>query len=332
MRRARALAAPANSGTMHPVSREPVPAGPGGPDLSRPAAHAALQVIVLLWGCTAILGHQISIEAIPLVWYRLLIVVAVLGVVVPLRGIALRIPPRAALHYSVIGAIIGLHWLCFYGAIKQAGIATAVLSLSTVTFFTAMFEPVVFRRRAAVSELVIGALVVVGAALLIQVELDADALGLALGLGSAALAAIFGVLNGKLARREPPERLMLYELTAAAIVVTLCFIVVPSQFVAPAELSAADAGWLVVLGVLCTVIPQVWIIHVLRTLSPFTVAVTVNLEPVYALLLGAALFPDDQRLSLQFYLGAAVLFGLVIANGVRKSRPRAASERSAPRT
>jgi drug/metabolite transporter (DMT)-like permease len=295
------------------VSREPS-------DLSRPAAHASLHVIVLLWGCTAILGRQISIEAVPLVWYRLLVTVAVLVVLVPARGMPMRIPLRAAVRYGLVGAIIGLHWLCFYGAIKQAGVATAVLSLSTVTFFTAIVEPLVFRRRVDPRELVIGGLVVVAAALLIQLELHADLLGLALGLGSAVFAGVFGVLNGKLARREPPERLMLYELTAALVVVTLCFVVAPDQLVTPWQLSAADAGWLVVLGVMCTVIPQVWSIHVLRTLSPFTMAVTVNLEPVYALILSAVLFPADASLSVRFYLGAALLFGLVIANGVRKSR------------
>lgn len=293
---------------------------PEGRDLSRPAAHASLQVIVLLWGATAILGRQISIQAIPLVWYRLLIVVAVLAVLVPARGIAMRIPARAAARYAVVGAIIGLHWLCFYGAIKEAGIATAVLSLSTVTFFTAVVEPIVFRRPVSVGELVIGAAVVIGAALLIQVELHAEPLGLALGLGSAVLAAVFGVLNGKLARREPPERLMLYELAAAAVVVTLCFAIAPSRFVAPWNLSVADLGWLSVLAVMCTVIPQVWIIHVLRTLSPFTVAVTVNLEPVYALLLAAVLFPHDQAPSTRFYVGAGLLFALVIINGIRKTR------------
>ncbi len=279
---------------------------------------------MLLWGCTAILGRQISIQAIPLVWYRLLVVVAGLGILVRIRGVPFRVPLRAASHYGIVGAIIGLHWLCFYGAIKQAGIATAVLSLSTISFFTALVEPIVFRRRVAASELVIGAIVVVGAALLIQIELHADALGVSLGLGAAVLGAVFGVLNGKLARSEPPARLMLYELTAAMLVVTLCFAIAPAQFVAPWQLSAADAGWLVVLGVMCTVIPQVWIIHVLRTLPPFTVAVTVNLEPVYALLLSAALFPADQPLSVRFYLGAAVLFGLVIVNGVHKSRARGA--------
>jgi len=283
-------------------------------------AHASLQVIVLLWGATAILGRQISIQAIPLVWYRLLGSVAVLGLVLAVRRISFRVPGRTLARYGAVGTLIGLHWLCFYGAIKEAGIATAVLSLSTVTFFTAVIEPVVFKRRPDAGELVIGAIVVVAASLLIQYELRVEPFGLALGLASALLAAVFGTLNGKLAHHERPERLMFYELAGATVIVSACFAVFPSQFIAPSALSTADLGWLGVLAVLCTVIPQVWIIHVLRVLSPFTVAVTVNLEPVYALILAALLFPDDPLPSAQFYVGAAVLFSLVIINGVRKAR------------
>jgi drug/metabolite transporter (DMT)-like permease len=284
---------------------------------SRAAAHLSLQVIVLLWGCTALLGRQISIEAIPLVWYRLLIVVAVLGIYVPARGIPLRLSARTAARYGLVGALIGLHWLCFYGAIKEAGIATAVLSLSTGTFFTALFEPLVFRRRVAAEELAIGVVVVGAAALLIQYELHATPAGLALGLVSAVLAALFGVLNGKLASHEQPERLMFYELAAAWLVVSAF---VPFSWVVP---PAADIGWLTVLAVACTVIPQVWIIYVLRTLSPFTVSVTVNLEPVYALILAALLFPSEAP-SVRFYAGAGVLFALVILNGIRKTSRTAA--------
>jgi drug/metabolite transporter (DMT)-like permease len=274
------------------------------------AAQLQLQIIVLLWGCTAILGRQISIQAIPLVFYRLVIVVAVLAIYVPARGISLRLTAGKALRYAAVGALIGLHWLCFYGAIKVAGIATAVLSLSTATFFTAVCEPIVFRRRVAGSELAIGAVVVAAASLLIQYELHATPLGLALGLGSALLAAVFGVLNGKLAH-EQPERLMFYELTAALVVVS---VFVPWQLVVP---PAADVGWLAILAIACTVVPQIWIIYVLRQLSPFTVSVTVNLEPVYALILAAVIF--GETLSPQFYAGAGVLFALVIVNGLRRA-------------
>jgi drug/metabolite transporter (DMT)-like permease len=275
-------------------------------------------VTVLLWGATAILGHEISIHAISLVWYRLVVVVAVMLVLVPARGLALRVSLRAALRYGFVGAFIGLHWVCFYGAIKQAGVSTAVLTLSTITFFTALIEPIVFRRRVAVDELAIGAVVVAGVALLVRVELHADPLGLALGLASALLASIFGVLNGRIARDEHPSRLMLYEMLAAFAVVSACFAFDPAQYVAPSQLPLADLGWLAILGVACTVVPQIWVLLVLRVLSPFTVAVSVNLEPVYALILAALLFPDSEPLSVRFYVGAAILIALVVANAVRK--------------
>jgi drug/metabolite transporter (DMT)-like permease len=245
-------------------------------------------------------------------------VIVVLAAYLPARRIPFAIPWRAAVRYALIGAIIALHWLCFYGAIKVAGIATAVLSLSTVTFFTALFEPLIFRRRVAAAELVMGGIVVAAAALLIQVELQPTAAGFALGIGSAVLAGIFGVLNGKLANDERPERLMFYELVSATLVVTLCFAFAPGEFVSPWQLSTADIGWLAVLAVACTVIPQVWIIYVLRSLSPFTVALTVNLEPVYALILAAALFRET--LSTRFYAGTAVLMALVLLNGVRRAK------------
>lgn len=295
------------------------------PKLSRPAAHALLHGIVVLWGLTAILGKQISISTIPLVWYRIALVVIVLAALVPLRGHALRIPWQRARGYFFVGAFIGIHWLCFYGSVKVAGVATGVLTLSTIAFFTALIEPVMFARRLDLRELVIGGFVVAGAALLLTVEVAANPLGIALGLASALFAACFGVMNGRLAHRgEPPERLMLYELTAAVATVSVCFVFVPSQFVAPWHLSAADLGWLLVLAVVCTVVTQVLILSVLRTLTPFVVAVATNLESVYSLILAAILF-HDEPLTARFYLGAAVLFALVGLNAVRKARPMPAA-------
>ncbi len=288
-------------------------------ELSRPAAHVLLQLTVVLWGFTAILGHLISIHALPLVWYRILIVVVVLAVVLAVRGQSLRASARSFARASVVGAFIGIHWLCFYGSIKQANIAIAVLTLSTLAFFTALIEPLVFRRRVAVDELVIGAIVVVGVGLLVQLQGHPDPLGIALGFGSALFSAIFGVLNGRLAPHEPPMRLLFHEMLAAFVVVTIAFAFAPGELVSPWRLSFADVWWLVVLGVCCTVVPQVWALIVLRTLSPFTIAVCVNLETVYALALGAVLFPATEKLSGKFYIGAAILIALVVLNGVRKS-------------
>lgn len=288
---------------------EPAPASTSAP--SRATAHLLLQTTVLLWGATAVLGHAISIRAIPLVWYRLALTVPLAIALVVSRGLSLRVPRARAWRYAVTGACIGLHWVCFYAAIKQAGIATAVITLSTNTFWTSLIEPVAFRRRVAAAELAIGAAVVVGTILLAQYELRADPLGMALGFSSAILASTFGVFNGKLARGEHPARLLAYEMSAALLVVSVAFVAVP------AVPTAADVGWLAILAVFCTVIPQLLSLVVLRTLSPFSVALAVNLEPVYALVMAALVFPDSEALSLRFYLGAALLLGLLLANAAR---------------
>jgi drug/metabolite transporter (DMT)-like permease len=122
------------------------------------------------------------------------------------------------------------------------------------------------------------------------------------------------VLNGKLAPREPPLRLLFHEMLGAFAVVSLA---VPFDFVAPWQLSAPDLGWLAVLAVACTVVPQAWALVAVRTLSPFTIALCVNLETVYALVLGAILFPATEQLGAKFYAGAAIVLALVVVNGVR---------------
>lgn len=273
-----------------------------------------LQLTVVLWGFTSILGRVISIHAVPLVWYRLVFTILALAVFLPLRGDSLRTSAQTFRRAALVGVCIGIHWLCFYGAVKEAGIALAVLTLSTIAFFTSLIEPLVYRRRVVGGEVAFGAIVVAGVALLLHFEGRPDPLGLLLGFVSSAFASLFGVLNGKLSPREPPLRLLFHEMLGAFAIVSLA---VPFDFVGPWQLSGPDLGWLAVLAVACTVVPQAWALVVVRTLSPFTIALCVNLETVYALVLGAILFPATEQLGAKFYAGAAIVLALVVVNGVR---------------
>jgi drug/metabolite transporter (DMT)-like permease len=227
-------------------------------------------------------------------------------------------------RFALVGGLVALHWLLFYGCIKYAGVAVAVLYLSTITLFTALFEPLVFRRAFSPIEVLVGLFVVAGVSLLVKVEAGADSWGLALGLGSALFSAAFGVLNGQLARETRAEVMTFYELSSALGVTTLFFLVRPGDFVAPTALSGRDAGLLVVLAVGCTVLPWLWSLRVLKTLSPYSLALAVNLEPVYAMVLAYVLFPGSEQLTWRFYGGAAVLVGLVAANTWLKRAPSAA--------
>ncbi len=291
----------------------PAPLKPG-------PAHALLHLTVFVWGFTAILGRLISLSAIPLVFYRLLIVIAVMPVVIWWRKLPMRVTGPQLRTFAFVGALVAAHWLLFYGCIKYAGVAVAVLCLSTITFFTALLEPLVFKRRPAPSELIIGFGVMLGVSFLVKVETRTDFTGLMMGLGSAFFSASFGSLNGKLARQTRGEVMTFWELLAATGVTAAFFVLEPGSFVSPLALSALDAGLLLVLGVGCTVLPWLWSLRVLQTLAPYALALAVSLEPVYAMGLAWFIFPDAEQLTWRFYAGCGVLLVLVAFNTWRKQR------------
>jgi drug/metabolite transporter (DMT)-like permease len=282
-----------------------------------------MHLTVFVWGFTAILGRLISISALPLVFYRLVVVVSVMPFIIRWRGLPLSVSAAHLRKFAVVGTLVAIHWLCFYGCIKYAGIAVAVLTLSTLTFFTALLEPLVFKRRVSVPELIIGFGVMLGVSVLIKVETQTDSLGLALGLGSALFSAGFGVLNGRLAREARGEVMTFWELLAAGVVTAVVFVVRPADFVAPWTLSLGDVGLLLLLGIGCTVLPWLWNLRVLKTLSPYALALAVSLEPVYSMALAWFIFPNAEQLTWRFYAGSSVLIALVAVNTWLR-RPRAA--------
>jgi drug/metabolite transporter (DMT)-like permease len=287
--------------------------------LTRPRAHALLHFTVLLWGTTAILGKSIQIAALPLVFYRVTIVSVLMAAVLAHRRVPFAVSWKRAAELGAAGVLVALHWVLFYAAVKLAGVSIAVLCLSTVTFFTALIEPLVFRRPVKRHELILGALVVVGVVLLLRLEVHGSPKGYAMGLLSAFFSAAFGTWNGSLVLRERAERVTFYELAAAGITCCVCFGIF-GGFVAPWDVTRLDWGLLAFLAVACTLLPWLWSLRVLKTLSPYTVAISITLEPVYSILFAFLLWPNEERLTTRFYVGGALLIALVIVNGALKSR------------
>lgn len=286
--------------------------------LSRPRAHALLHFTVFLWGTTAILGKSIQIAALPLVFYRVLIVTILMAAVLVRRRVPFQVTWGRAAELGAAGVMVALHWVLFYAAIKVSGVAVAVLCLSTITFFTALLEPLVFRRPLRGRELLLGALVVTGVVLLLRFEGHGSAKGYAMGISSAFFSAAFGTWNGSLVQRERAERVTLYELGSAGLVCALGFVLL-GGFVAPWRVSLGDWALLAILAVACTLLPWLWSLRILKTLSPYTVAISVSLEPVYSILFAFLLWPTEERLTLRFYVGAGLLIALVIVNGALRA-------------
>jgi len=301
-----------------------------------PHSRALLQVhfCVLLWGFTAILGKLIQLPALPLVWWRMLIVVTALALLPRVwRGLR-TLSPRLAAAYAGIGVLVGLHWLTFYGAIKLANASVAATCIALAPVFTAVIEPWVARRPFRMRELMLGVAVLPGVALVVGGVPDGMRAGVAVGALSALLVAVFGSFNKRLVDHADPLTVTALELGAGTLALTALAPLMPllmpdfaGQLLALPGLR--DGGLLLLLALACTLLPFALALVALRQLSAYAVQLITNLEPVYAIVLAALLLGEQRELSLQFYLGVAIVLGAVFLDPLL-SRRRPARTPPAP--
>ena len=285
--------------------------------MSNPDTRKALLQIhfcVLLWGITAILGKLITLPALPLVWWRMLLVVVMLALLPRVwRGLS-ALTPRLALGYAGVGALVALHWLTFYGSVKLANASVAATCIALAPVFTSIIEPWIARRPFQMKELALAIVVLPGVALVVGGVPDGMRLGVAVGAASALLVALFGSLNKRLVSHADPLTVTALELGAGTLTLTLLAPVLPLLLPALASNlwvlpNLHDGALLLVLSGLCTLLPFALALVALRHLSAYTVQLVTNLEPVYAIVLAALFLSEQHELTPQFYLGVAIILG-----------------------
>ncbi len=297
------------------------------PTSDRTRAQLQIHFCVLLWGFTAILGKLISLPALPLVWWRMLLVVAALALIPRVwRGLR-ALPPRLLLAYAGIGVLVALHWLTFYGAIKLANASVAATCIALAPVFTAVIEPWVARRPFRPRELALGVAVLPGVALVVGGVPDGMRLGVAVGALSALLVAAFGSFNKRLVEHADPLTVTGIELGAGTLALTLLAPLMPLLLPAFAgDLlvlpGLRDGALLLVLSLGCTLLPFALSLVALRHLSAYTVQLATNLEPVYAIVLAALLLGEQRELTPLFYLGVAIILGAVFLDPLLSRRGR----------
>ena len=278
-----------------------------------------LHGIVVIFGFTGILGKLISIDAEPLVFWRVTIGGLSTGLFLLVTRRWERWSWKACLRAGGVGWIVAAHWVTFFASIKASSVGLALTMLATAPLFVGLIEPLVFRRRVAWRELAVAAVVFVGISLVFQAEKD-QILGITLGLTSAVLAAIFSTLNGVLVKSHDPVNLSAVELLAASVGMAL-WLSLQGQWNADLVwLSASDWLWIGLLAVVATSFAFMVSIQVLQRLTPFESAMAINLEPIYAIVLAYVLF--GERFSSGFYLGAALVIGAVFVDTALRARPR----------
>lgn len=277
-----------------------------------------LHFTVLIWGFTGVLGELISISALPLVWYRVSIAAISLFVYFRLTGKSIRVSRRDLLKFLGVGCIVGLHWLLFFHAIKVSTVSVTLVTLSSITLFTSVLEPIVNKRRLSVADIAVGLVIILGIYLIFKFEFQ-YLWGIVFGLLAAFCACIFAILNAQMVKKHSPTIITFYEMIGAFIGVSLIMLVT-GKFSDELILSTKNWIYLLLLGSVCTALAYVLGVAVMKELSAFAVALATNMEPVYGILLAVLIFGHKETMSAGFYMGAVIVLAAVFLYPYLKSR------------
>jgi drug/metabolite transporter (DMT)-like permease len=285
-------------------------------------AYLQLHLAVLLFGFTAILGKWITLNALALVWWRVLLTSLSLLALVKIGTLLRDVPRRQILVLMGIGCIVGLHWVAFYGAIKLSNASIGVISMATTSLFSALLEPLILKRKFDWLEFGLSLLIIPGMLLVVN-GIDVSMItGLLVGLFSAFLAALFTILNKSQVGKIEPLRITFVELGSATLFLSplLLFNSLQNGTASFWPVDGLDWMYLLILVLLCTTLGYVLALNALKHLSAFTSNLTMNLEPVYGVVLAWILLQENKQVSPGFYWGAAMIMVVVFSYPFLKKR------------
>lgn len=282
-------------------------------------AYINLHVIVFIWGFTAILGALISLDALPLVWYRMFFASIFIFAYIIYYKKKLKVNKIVLAQFFFAGLIIALHWLTFFKAIKVSNVSITLACLATGAFFTSILEPIFYKRKIIIYELILGLFVILGLYIIFNVQGN-FIYGIVLALTSAFLSALFSVINGKLAQNYDPAIISFYEIVGGVLFLSLYLVVNQQINIYFFQISLSDLKWLLILSSICTAYAFIASVGVMKYLSPYTVMLTINLEPIYGIILALLIFNDTEKMDSNFYFGALIIVSTVILNGILKNK------------
>ncbi|MBL0315493.1 MAG: DMT family transporter [Flavobacteriales bacterium] len=278
-----------------------------------------LHFLVFIWGFTGILGYEISLSPLPLVWWRVFIASAALLLFSVVMRKKISASLRDMIYFSGVGIIIALHWLCFFGSIKESTISVALVVISTTAFFVSLISPWIRREKFHYYELFLGILVVLGLAVIFRFESQYTK-GIILSLLSALFAATFSTLNSLLIVKHTALKIAFWEVLTACLALTVFLAFRGDMPAVITNIGLYDLMLLLILGIICTGFAFVAGIEVMKVLSPFTCALAINLEPVYTILLALLFYGENEYMSPQFYLGAVIILSTLFIEAFMKRK------------
>jgi drug/metabolite transporter (DMT)-like permease len=281
--------------------------------------YLLLHLIVFIWGFTAILGALITLEAIPLVFFRMGLAVFFIFLFFMYKKKSFLLDKEGIVKFLITGIIIATHWIFFFKAIKVSNVSVALVTMSTGAFFTSLIEPIFFRRRIKILEIILGLLVIVGLYIIFNFGSQYQ-LGIIYALISSFLGSLFAVLNGLFVKKYDANSISLYQLFFGTVFVAIYLFFSNGFSTAFFIIPTMDWVYLAILSSVCTAYAFITSIKVMKYLSPYTVMLTINLEPIYAIILALIIFGEKEKMNPAFYFGALIVFGVVLVNGIIKNK------------
>ena len=273
-----------------------------------------LHFLVFIAGFTAVLGELITNSSVSIVWHRMLIASILTIFFILLKKKSLKIKLKQLLKYSFLGLIIALHWITFFEGIEQSNISVTLAMFSTAAFFTSFLEPLFFKRKIIFYEIILGLLVVIGVFLIFNAEFNFIN-GIILGILSAFFASLFSVLNGVMIKNDSAIKISFYEFVSGVIFITIYLIFAENINTLYIEnYLSLNYLYIFILGSVCTAYAFIASVYLLKFITPYSVVLTYNLEPIYGILLALLFFGDNEKMSFQFYVGLFLILSSVLIN------------------
>ena len=279
----------------------------------------SLHLMVVILGLTGVFGKLISLSAIHLVWYRMGIAFISIAIFLAFKKQLFSISKKDFLGLLGVGALVTFHWLCFFESIKVSTVSVAVVCLATSSLFSALIEPFFFKRKFLFYEVIMGVLVVVALAFIMGTETKYF-WGYFYGIMAALLATLFTLFNAKYINKVGAAKITMIEMLSGVIIISCILFFQQDYTIFTNKISITDLTYLVILGTICTALVFVWLTEIMRHITPYSLIMAINLEPVYSIIFALIIFGDNELMSSSFYLGSCVIIGIVFLDGYLKNR------------
>lgn len=280
---------------------------------------SSLHLMVIILGLTGVFGKLISLSAIHLVWYRMGIAFVSIAIFLAFKKQLFSISKQDFFGLLGVGALVTFHWLCFFESIKVSTVSVAVVCLATSSLFSALIEPFFFKRKFLFYELIMGVVVVFALAFIMGTETKYF-WGYFYGIIAALLATLFTLFNAKYINKVDAAKITMIEMLSGVLIISCILFLQQDYSVLTTKISVDDLSYLIILGTLCTAMVFVWLTEIMRHITPYSLIMAINLEPVYSIVFALIIFGDDELMSSSFYLGSCVIIGIVLLDGYIKNK------------